>query len=92
MYNRILKRAHACIRESNYYMTRHAQLKMYKQDLILAEVERAILKGRIIERQKNTKSSEFKYRIRGIIPGGEIEAIFKFAPDERLAIITVYTL
>ena len=65
---------------------------MYEDDLRLIEIERAILKGRIIERQKDKMTGESKYRIQGAVPDGMIEAIFKFAPDGRLAFITVYTL
>ena len=65
---------------------------MYEDGLTLVEIEQAIVNGRILERQRDIKSGEFKYRLRGPTRGDELEIIFKFAPDGRLAIITVYSI
>ena len=73
-------------------MTSHGQFAMYEDDLTLVEIEQAINNGRILKRQRDVKSGEFKYRLRGPTRGGELEVVFKFAPDGRLAIITVYSI
>jgi len=92
MFDRILYRAREAIRSSFYYMTQHSQNAMFNRDLSLIEIENSILQGEILERQHDPKTGESKYRLRGPTYGGEIEVLFKFAPDGRLAIITVYPI
>ena len=55
------------------------------------DVERGILTGEILERQKDKVTTEWKYRIRGeTIGGGEVEVVAKLGPTGKLVIITVY--
>ena len=92
MFDRILVSARALVRDAKYYMTTHGQAAMYDDELTLVEVENVIVTGGILERQRDDRSGEFKYRIRAALAGGDVEAVFKFAPDGRLAIITVYCI
>ena len=92
MFDHILRLARACVTNNQYYMTRHAQYKMYDDDLTLAEIEQVFLEGDVIERQKDRITREAKYRIHSITLSGSVEIIFKFALDGKLAIITVYKL
>lgn len=61
------------------------------EDLSIFDVERIILTGAIIERQRDVNTAEFKYRIRGATLGdAEGEVIVKMGPTGKLVIITIY--
>lgn len=64
---------------------------MVEDDLDRFDIELAVLSGRIIERQRDENSGEWKYRVRGISVNEEdIEVIVKFGPTGKLVFITVY--
>jgi len=64
---------------------------MIDDDFAIYDVERGILTGEILERQKDQITAEWKYRINGkTISGDEIELIVKLSPTNKLVIITVY--
>ena len=72
-------------------MTVHAEEEMTEDDFTIYDIERGILTGRILERQRDSTGDESKYRIRGkTITGDPIELLVKFSPTGRLVIITVY--
>jgi hypothetical protein len=79
------------IRKREYVMTIHAEEEMNNDCLTIYDVERGILTGKILERQKDVGTAEWKYRINGqTISGGEVEIIAKMSPIGKLIIITVY--
>jgi len=79
------------VRKRQYVMTLHAEEEMNEDCLTVYDVERCILTGEILERQKDGTTAEWKYRIRGeAVDGGEVEAITKLGPTGMLIIITVY--
>lgn len=91
MFERILKRMRGKIRNRQYVMTFHAEEEMNDGGLTIYDVERGILTGEILERQKDGVTAEWKYRIKGqAIAGGEVEVIVKLSPTGKLVIITVY--
>ena len=91
MFERILKRMREKVRNRQYVMTYHARKEMSDEGLIIYDVEHGILTGKIVERQKNTVTAEWKYRIKGeTIEGEEVEVIAKLSPTGKLVIITVY--
>ena len=91
MFERISKRMREKVRKRQYVMTLHADEEMNEDGLTIHDVERCILTGEILERQKNGVTDEWKYRIRGeTVDGGEAEAIAKLSPTGKLVIITVY--
>ncbi|MFQ5812290.1 MAG: DUF4258 domain-containing protein [Anaerolineae bacterium] len=93
MFERILKRLREKVRKRQYVMTLHAEEEMNDDDLTIYDVERGILTGEILERQKDRVTAEWKYRIRGETVGGnEVEVIAKLSPTGKLVIITVYIL
>jgi len=50
-----------------------------------------ILTGKIVERQKNKVTAEWKYRIIGqTVDSSEVEIIAKLSPTGKMVIITVY--
>jgi hypothetical protein len=81
------------IRQRQYVMTLHAEEEMNDDGLTIYDVERGILTGEILERQRDWATAELKYRIRGgTIQGDGIEVIAKIGPTGKLIIITVYLL
>jgi hypothetical protein len=61
--------------------------------LSIYDVEQCILTGKVVERQKDRTTGEWKYRIQGeTIEDAPVELVAKFTVTGRLAIITVYLL
>lgn len=91
MFERILKHMREKVRKRQYVMTLHAEEEMNDDDLTIYDVERGILTGEILERQKDKVTAEWKYRIRGeTVEGSEVEVVAKLSPTGKLVIITVY--
>lgn len=91
MFERILKRMREMVRRRQYVMTLHAEEEMNDDDLTIYDIERGILTGEILERQKDRVTAEWKYRIRGeTLEGGKVEVVAKLSPTGKLVIITVY--
>ena len=80
------------IRKRQYVMTLHAEEEMDDDGLSVFDVESVILTGEIAEQQRNRKSKERKYLVRGQTVDGEQIAVVvtKFGPTGRLVILTVY--
>ena len=93
MFDNILHQMRNKIRRGDYVMTLHADEEIDVEELSVFDVERCILTGEIIERQKDRQTSETKYRILGsTISGDLMEVIAKFGPTGRLFIITAYSI
>ncbi|MBA3242370.1 MAG: DUF4258 domain-containing protein [Acidobacteria bacterium] len=79
------------VRALQYVMTLHAEEEMDGDDLSIFDVEQAILTGRIIERQKDAETSEWKYLIKGkSVAGRDVVTVSKLSSTGKLIIITVY--
>lgn len=93
MFGVILKEMRDKVRERKYVMTIHGEEEMNNDCLSIYDVERGILTGKIMERQKDKVTAEWKYRIAGqTVDGSEVEVIAKLSLTGKLVIITVYTL
>ncbi len=91
MHARTLLQMKEKIRSRQYVMTFHARKEMTNDGFTIYDVESGILSGEIIERQKDSSTTEWKYRIRGkTISDNKIELICKISPTGKLVIITVY--
>ena len=91
MFDRILKGMRDKIRKREYIMSIHAEEEMSDNDLSIFDVESCILTGKILERQKDKVTAEWKYRINGeSLSGGELEVVAKLSPTGKLVIITAY--
>ncbi|MBU4320381.1 MAG: DUF4258 domain-containing protein [Thermodesulfovibrionales bacterium] len=91
MFDRILKEMQDKIRRREYIMSIHAEEEMNDDCLTIFDVERCILTGKILERQKDKNTAEWKYRVNGkSLSGGEVEVVAKLSPTGKLVIITVY--
>jgi len=91
MHDAILRRMSELVRRSRYVMTAHGRQEMQADDLGMFDVEHCILTGHIIERQRDHRSREWKYLVRGeTLSGGFAITVAKFGADDMLVIITVY--
>jgi len=91
MYQKILKEIQKCIDDENYILTNHAREQMFEDFLDRHDLEKAIRNGRIIERQLDTVTAEYKYVLHGkSVSVAEIEVVCKLS--NALIIITVYKL
>jgi len=91
MYDRILKRMRERIRTRQYVMTLHAEEEMDDDDLSIFDVERGVLTGRIVERQKDRVTAECKYLVEGeTIAGDLVVVVGRLSVTGKLVIITVY--
>lgn len=66
MFDRVLKQPHSLIRKRQSIITVHALEEMGEDDVLVDDVEKAVLTGRIIERQVDRTSRERKYVLAGI--------------------------
>jgi hypothetical protein len=93
MYEKMLNRMRDDIRTRQYVMTLHAEEEMTDDMLSIFDVERIILTGKIIERQKDHVTEEWKYIIEGeTISAGMAVVIVKLSVTGKLVIITVYKI
>ena len=91
MFDYILKRMRNKIRNRQYVMTLHAEEEMDDDELSIYDIERCVLTGEIIERQKDTVTKEWKYVIEGqSVSGDQVGTVIKLSLTGKLIIITVY--
>ena len=92
MPSRILNRMRERIRTRRYVMTLHAEEEMDNDELSIFDVESVILTGELIEQQRDRKTRERKYLVRGETVNGRrlAVAVCKFGPTDKLVILTVY--
>jgi len=93
VFERILKQMQEKIRTRQYIMTLHAEEEMDDDELTIFDVERAILTGEIVERQKEQKTGEWKYLIKGhTLTAHNVIVVSKLSMTGKLVIITVFLL
>ena len=69
----------------------HAEEEMSPEAFSILDAECGILTGKILEKQKDDRTGESKYRIRGeTVAGAEIELVAKLGATGRMVVITVY--
>ena len=92
MGSRILVRMRECIRKRQYVMTLHAEEEMDNDGLTIYDVESIILTGALIEQQRDRKSGQRKYLVRGETVEGTQTAVVvsRFGPTDKLVILTTY--
>ena len=93
MFEKVLLQIREKIRRGEYVATLHAEEEMDADEFTIFDIERAVLTGKIIERQKVQAPNEWKYRIRGqSTDDRKIELIAKISTTDKLVIITVYKI
>ena len=91
MFQRILKQLRDKVRLRQQMMTLHAEEEMSDDDLSIFDVERSLLTGEIVERQKDIESSKLKYLVKGqTVAGDEIIVVAKMSPTGKLVIISLF--
>lgn len=91
MFERLLKRMREKIRTRQYVMTVHAEEEMDEDGLSIFDVERCILTGEIVDKQRDHETKEWKYIVKGhSLTGHGVITVTKLAPTGKLVIITVY--
>ena len=71
--------------------TLHADDEMDEDHLSIFDVERTILTGEIVERQKDKDTGEWKYLVKGYSTDDrEVVAVTKLGPTGKAVIITVF--
>jgi len=72
-------------------MTVHADDEMDEDGLTIFDVESVILSGKIIERQKDQSTGEWKYLVKGESLAGESAVtVTKISPTGKLVFLTVF--
>lgn len=90
-FERILKRFREKVRRCEYVMSLHAEEEMDDDGLTILDIESSVLTGRIVERQRDTRTREWKYVVRGAgIDGSPVGIVGKLSPTGQLVIITTY--
>jgi hypothetical protein len=93
MYERVLKQMRGRLRTRQYVMTVHGEEEMAEDNLSIFDIERVILTGKIVERQKDHNTKEWKYIVEGeTISVGKAVVVGKLSITGKLVIITVYKI
>ena len=91
MLNQILQEIQEKVQNQEYVLTLHAEDEMDQDNLTSFDVENALLTGKIVGRQRDLQSGEWKYVIEGQTHGSEIAVVVtKLTFSRKLVIITVY--
>jgi len=91
LFDKVLWAFKKCVRENKFIVTLHADEELDEDDLSIFDIERAILTGDIVERQKDSEKGCWKYLIRGqAIDKKKIIVVAKPSITGKMAIITVY--
>jgi len=93
VFESILAKIREKIRLRQYVMTLHAEEEMSDDELSIFDIERCLLTGEIVERQKDSNTGEWKYLVKGqTIAEDKIVVVLKISPTGKLVFITVYHL
>ena len=91
MFPRVLRQIRLKVRLHRYVMTLHAEEEMNEDRLSILDVEQVVWRGKIIERQRDKVSGEWKYLVFGPTSEGEPAVVVgKLSVTGKFVIITVY--
>ena len=91
MFERVLRRFRDKVRRREYVMSVHAEEEMDNDGLTILDIESSVRTGRIVERQRDVRTREWKYVVLGAgIDGSPVGIVGKLSPTGRLVIITTY--
>jgi hypothetical protein len=93
MFDRVLNRIRRLVLQRQYVVTVHAADELDADDLTVYDLERIVLTGTIVAKQKDRETSESKYRISGqTINGSPAETVVKVSMTQNVVFVTVYAL
>lgn len=91
MHDKVLREFREAIRTLRYVVTIHAEEELTADGYSVFDLEKGVLDGRILERQRDTETAEYKYVIRGpTFSERDIELVAKRGATGMMIIITVY--
>jgi len=91
MYKRILALIKELMRDGRYVMTLHAEEEMDNDDLEIFDVENVVWTGRIVGRQRDRETGEWKYLLKGqTLSEKAVIVVLKLSPTGKVVILTVY--
>jgi len=91
VFDPLLRRIRTKIAAGEYVVTTHAEEEMDDDELSVFDVEHAVLGGMIVERQRDEKTDEHKYRVEGpTIDGKDMSVVLKIGPAGKVVFITVF--
>lgn len=86
-----ITRIRECVRSLNYAVSIHAAEELDDDNLTIHDLEHIILTGKIIERQRDTRTQEVKCVVRGLtLEERYAETVVKIGPLGNLFVITAY--
>lgn len=86
-----ITRIRECIRSLNYVVSIHAAEELDDDNITILDLENIILTGKIIERQRDTRTREVKCVVRGsTLDERHAETVVKIGATGKLFIITAY--
>lgn len=93
MYDRIFNRMKEAIRNRQYMMSLHAVDEMEDDGFSVYDIEHIVLSGKIVDRQKDQSTKEWKYIIEGESFSNQLANIAaKLSITGKLVIITVFKI
>ena len=92
MFQRVLTRLRDDVRRGRYGITLHADEEMFNDSITVADIEHAILTGRIEERQRTSIPGQWKYRVRGLSMSGDTTEVIVRSSSAGAVIVTVYLI
>lgn len=91
MFGYLRRRMRELVHKRRYVVSTHADETMHDDCLSIYDLEHLILVGEIVERQRDTVTGEWKYRIIGQTLGnGNAQEVVKMGRTGKLVIITVF--
>ena len=91
LFERVLRLLRERVRDRRFVMTVHAEEEMDEDGLTVFDLERCILSGKIVERQKDREAGDWKYLVRGAtLADEEAIVVCKMSPTSKVVLITVY--
>lgn len=93
MFDRVLRRMQALVHAGEYVLTLHGHEEMEADGLTVYELEHVILAGRIVERQRDQRTNEWKYLVEGeTLEGNAAVVVGKIGTTGKLVVLTIYAL
>lgn len=91
MYKRILVLIKERMRDGLYVMTLHAEEEMDNDALELLDIENVVWTGRMVGRQRDSETEEWKYLLKGqALSGKSVIVALKLSVTGKVVILTVY--
>ena len=87
---RLLQRLRRAIRELNYRVSSHANLEMSEDNLVVEDIENAVLTGRIVRRFTRDPRGIRCELVGSTTDGRRAGVVCRFLPSGPLLIITAY--